>query len=264
MRARRSGFTLIEMLVVIAIIAVLAAILFPVFSRARASARKARCLSNLNQIGTAMKAYAADYGGYMVNWCVTHPAVAATAGWPAPPGDAIKNDPQAGVVTWDVSIMRYLKTDKVLVCTDNRNPRTEVGSRARAYAITRYTQKVVSGGVWGASLGRLEGDIPKPAETVMLFEKGNNLPGSWGDACGENVYESHNGPLNVNYDGSSESMTNTFGDAVNVRMFHNNGKNLLFVDGHAKWQAVGQGPFGQTGGSYAVKGMTWTDADLPR
>ena len=42
----RRAFTLIELLVVIAIIAILAAILFPVFAQARASARKAVCMSN--------------------------------------------------------------------------------------------------------------------------------------------------------------------------------------------------------------------------
>ena len=47
------GFTLIELLVVIAIIAILAAILFPVFAQAREAARKASCLSNTRQLGTA-------------------------------------------------------------------------------------------------------------------------------------------------------------------------------------------------------------------
>ncbi|HJN16812.1 MAG TPA: DUF1559 domain-containing protein [Armatimonadota bacterium] len=56
-----SGFTLIEVLVVIAIIAVLAAILFPVFSRARESGRKATCISNIRQIGMAFLMYADDY-----------------------------------------------------------------------------------------------------------------------------------------------------------------------------------------------------------
>ena len=46
----RRGFTLIELLVVVAIIGILAAMLFPVFARARESARKASCMSNLKQI----------------------------------------------------------------------------------------------------------------------------------------------------------------------------------------------------------------------
>jgi prepilin-type N-terminal cleavage/methylation domain-containing protein len=61
---RRDGFTLIELLVVIAIIAILAAILFPVFARARESAIRTQCLSNLKQIGTAILMYAQDYGEY--------------------------------------------------------------------------------------------------------------------------------------------------------------------------------------------------------
>ena len=61
---RRSGFTLIELLVVIAIIAILAAILFPVFARARESARKTQCLSNMKQLGNAVMMYTNDYDEY--------------------------------------------------------------------------------------------------------------------------------------------------------------------------------------------------------
>lgn len=57
----RRGFTLVELLVVIAMVAVLAAMLLPVLSRARESARKAACQSNLRQIGTAFRLYASDY-----------------------------------------------------------------------------------------------------------------------------------------------------------------------------------------------------------
>src|SRR5438067_7411849 len=57
----RPAFTLIELLVVIAIIAILAAILFPVFARARESARRSTCLSNLRQLGTATMMYLQDY-----------------------------------------------------------------------------------------------------------------------------------------------------------------------------------------------------------
>src|SRR5471032_2605405 len=58
---RSIGFTLIEILVVIAIIAILAAILFPAFARARENARRASCQSNLKQIGIGMTQYCQDY-----------------------------------------------------------------------------------------------------------------------------------------------------------------------------------------------------------
>jgi prepilin-type N-terminal cleavage/methylation domain-containing protein/prepilin-type processing-associated H-X9-DG protein len=57
----RRGFTLIELLVVIAIIGILAAMLFPVFARARESARKIQCLSNVKNIAMAVQMYLTDY-----------------------------------------------------------------------------------------------------------------------------------------------------------------------------------------------------------
>src|SRR5579872_3193597 len=60
-RRLKSGFTLIEMLVVIAIIAILTAILFPVFAQAREAARKTSCLSNMKQVGLATLLYVQDY-----------------------------------------------------------------------------------------------------------------------------------------------------------------------------------------------------------
>ena len=59
--SKRHGFTLIELLVVIAIIAILAAMLFPVFPRARESARKIQCLSNVKNIAMAVQIYLTDY-----------------------------------------------------------------------------------------------------------------------------------------------------------------------------------------------------------
>ena len=61
---KRHGFTLIEILVVIAIIALLAAIIFPVFSLARERGRSAACQSNLKQLGAAMAMYIGDNERY--------------------------------------------------------------------------------------------------------------------------------------------------------------------------------------------------------
>lgn len=59
----RKGFTLIELMIVIAIIAILAAILVPNFVKARAQGQLTSCKSNLKNIGTACEMYAADHNG---------------------------------------------------------------------------------------------------------------------------------------------------------------------------------------------------------
>lgn len=58
---RRPSFTIVELLVVVAIMGVLAAIMFPVFAKARENARQSSCLSNIKQLALATLQYAQDW-----------------------------------------------------------------------------------------------------------------------------------------------------------------------------------------------------------
>ena len=85
----RRAFTLIELLVVITIIAILAAILFPVFAQAKEAAKKTSCLSNLKNIGLAMNIYEGDFDDGFPNTNVTGLWTGQRFRWPIMPYLAI-------------------------------------------------------------------------------------------------------------------------------------------------------------------------------
>jgi prepilin-type N-terminal cleavage/methylation domain-containing protein/prepilin-type processing-associated H-X9-DG protein len=82
MRLRRSsGFTLVELLVVIGIIAVLVAMLLPALKRARQSAVMTQCMSNHKQIMTAVQMYARENNNYLPAQYVNH-TIPVTGSYP--------------------------------------------------------------------------------------------------------------------------------------------------------------------------------------
>ena len=243
-RSAPRGFTLIELLTVIAIIAVLAAILFPVFGRARAKAHQTTCLANLQQLGSACAMYTDDSGGFVPTWCIVHNN----------PGSAPSDNTSAGFLTWDAVLMPYMKNSAIVKCMGNP---TGNGRNARAYTIAHYTQKRIDGvlGGWGALRGIYRDEVPAPTRTILLYEKGAWPPTAWGDALGQNVFETTNHKTTEAPPGS--------GDSWNEDMFHFEGKNFLYLDSHAKFAPAGQYPFNHkpTRGG-ALTGDVWAAARI--
>src|SRR5437870_3733437 len=99
---KRQAFTLIELLFVIAIIAILAAILFPVFAQAREQARATSCLSNTKQIALGLLMYSQDYDEIIIPWEIVN-------------RNANPIDVQLTGV-WTTIIQPYVKNRQILFC----------------------------------------------------------------------------------------------------------------------------------------------------
>lgn len=108
--SRKPGFTLVELLVVIGIIAVLIAILLPALGRARESARGTACMSNLRQIANGFWLYVQDNKGYG----------SPGAAWNVPWGGAQRFHARLGIPGGlgdiDGWLHKYLKNPRIFEC----------------------------------------------------------------------------------------------------------------------------------------------------
>jgi prepilin-type N-terminal cleavage/methylation domain-containing protein/prepilin-type processing-associated H-X9-DG protein len=202
----RRGFTLIEILVTIAIIAILAAILFPVFARARENARRASCMSNLKQIGLGMMMYVQDYDGKYFYRTYGSGGPGSTTG-------VVSTWYPATGLQW--LLKPYIQNTQVFICPSFGKNQVAYGYNYNA-ATTQMTESSIE--LPSQMLAFVDDQfngyvayIPSPAST-----------GSWySNFC--KVVDSP--------DGCADASDRFYGR-------HLGGVNVAFMDGHAKWLTV--------------------------
>lgn len=133
----RENFTLVELLVVIAVIAILAGLLFPVLNKAREKGRESACMANLKQIGLAINIYKGDNNDMDVGWVsLLYPDYIKTTKCFQCPSDG--NDKDTPPNGWLARIDEQHSTayDREGNTGLNVNPNTAVGNVSYFYEFT--------------------------------------------------------------------------------------------------------------------------------
>jgi len=221
-RAKSRGFSLIEMLVVISIIAALAAILIPVLTKAKARAARMACISNLRQMGLALQMYREDWKGVMPYRMGYEP-------WRKDTG-------------WTARLKTYNDTVDLFRCPADfhffsygMNPRV----------MSKATKD--RGGEDSVNDPFKASDVRHATRLIVIYEapgSGVRQTGGGGQVAGDSDITNEDQPDGWVYGGWPERnddvpITSKHAlDHFNWLYFpgrHNGGNNLLFWDGHAKW-----------------------------
>lgn len=227
-----SSFTLIEILIVITIIAVLAALLMPTLKEAKESANGAKCISNLRQIGLATEMYGQERSVYP--WGVERPAG----------------------IRFTQRINPYLQKQGAVDTLTNVSAVVECPSHVIKHALRPITCYAVRDRLFGDSgngahvaSGMYPRKFPwteRPHEVMTVACADQDVGNAVNLSCHSTIWD-HPGN-NADYNPATANnavsfMDNVDGTTGQVRWRHKNRSNFLFVDGHV--ESVGMNQFAE-------------------
>ena len=204
-RRKRSGFTLVELLVVVAIIALLISILLPSLSKAREAARAVGCSSNMKQFVIANQLYADEEDGYFVPIKTAHPSWTS---W-------MYIDKFRAIMDWRPSG----PIPDALQCPDRPELYAEPQMWGIGYGFNRSNLGVAYG---DANVVHRE-SVRYGAEKTQ-FGESNYWRYTWGSA-----------DFGTRWDPFGELMPAEGGTYPTIAYRHNEGTNWQFFDGHVEW-----------------------------
>lgn len=273
-KRRWTGFTLVELLVVIGIIALLISILLPSLSRAREAGNTTKCLSNLRQIGQAMMVYASENKGALLPCDVRGPASGTTVdSWATLlVGYGYLSYPD------NVDVNTPAQFDSVFRCpSGNSDTAGQSGTGTgipdsrkdtRGAGPTRYTSNFIMPGKavwsWYAPNGTSGSDLTIPMHRVVS----DNWPNSGSIGAPRKMSGiKDSAEVVIFFDGiGSVNMQTQNANRLNARHGDKKLTNLLMLDGHAETAATSTLPGGgdDAGKLPADAAATFSTANLAK
>ena len=256
-RSIRAGFTLVELLVVIGIIALLISILLPSLNRARETANRVKCASNLKQVGQAILLYSNENRNAYPRTRIQTATGVVSPTWGSPYGASgtaatlasTSADPFGSTTTTGVygcldndvtaALFLLLRTEdlvpEVFTCPSSNAEKFDYGGQGASSL--SFTNFIGTGGVTKNVSYSYQNPYPSTTAIGAGFKLNNSISAEFAVMSDINpgVTGSNDNVTAVN---STDSARNT--RAGNSSNHDKDGQNVLYGDGHVEFQ---QSPF---------------------